>query len=281
MNRLLLFTDLDRTLLPNGSEPESPGARERFTSLAARPEIELAYVTGRDPARVDEAISTWNVPVPDLLLADVGSTIASRRGKRWERLPSWDAIQAADWSDRSPEALQRLLRGMHGLTLQEPCRQTRFKLSYLTPGGDDGTAVAESVRSRLVEARVRANVIWSLDDSTGDGLLDVLPGAASKLLAIEFVLRERSRTRSQALFAGDSGNDLDVLVSSIPAVLVANAGDEMRESAVRQAEANGNKSALYCARGGALGMNGCYAAGILEGVLHYHPELAPILEGGA
>ena len=110
MIRLLLCTDLDRTLLPNGSEPESPGARERFGRFAARPEIELVYVTGRDPDRVDEAVSTWGVPLPDLLVADVGSTIATRRGERWERLASWDAIQGADWNDRSPEALQRLLQ---------------------------------------------------------------------------------------------------------------------------------------------------------------------------
>ena len=278
MIRLLLCTDLDRTLLPNGSEPESPGARERFRRFASRPEIELAYVTGRDPDRADEAVSTWGVPLPDLLVADVGSTIASRRGERWERLSSWDAIQGADWNDRSPEALRRLLRGLPGLKLQDPSRQARFKLSYLTPGGDNGDRVTEAVQSRLENAGVKANVIWSLDDLTAEGLLDVLPAATSKRMALEFIMRERSLDRSQVLFAGDSGNDLDVLVSSIPAVLVANAGDAVRETAVRQAAANGNTAALYCARGGVLGMNGRYAAGILEGVQHYHPDLAPLLE---
>ena len=33
--RLLLCTDLDRTLIPNGPQPESPGARAHFATLAA------------------------------------------------------------------------------------------------------------------------------------------------------------------------------------------------------------------------------------------------------
>ena len=43
MNRrpLLLCTDLDRTLIPNGREPESPEARPWFRRLAAEPEVAL------------------------------------------------------------------------------------------------------------------------------------------------------------------------------------------------------------------------------------------------
>ena len=39
---ILICTDLDRTLLPNGSQPESPLARPRFRALAARPEVSIA-----------------------------------------------------------------------------------------------------------------------------------------------------------------------------------------------------------------------------------------------
>ena len=41
--RLLLCTDLDRTLIPNGAQPESPGARQRFAALVAHDDILLAY----------------------------------------------------------------------------------------------------------------------------------------------------------------------------------------------------------------------------------------------
>ena len=44
---ILICTDLDRTLLPNGNQPESPDARRRFACFAAREEVRLAYVTVR------------------------------------------------------------------------------------------------------------------------------------------------------------------------------------------------------------------------------------------
>ncbi len=40
---------------------------------------------------------------------------------------------------------------------------------------------------------------------------------------------------------------------------------------MREAEILGNADLLHLAKGGVLGMNGNYAAGILEGVLHFHP----------
>ena len=76
------------------------------------------------------------------------------------------------------------------------------------------------------------------------------------------------------LFAGDSGNDLPVLASEIPSVLVKNARPEVKRQAQEQAEATGQDGHLYLAHGGILGMNGNYAAGILEGVAHFHPEYA-------
>jgi hypothetical protein len=54
----------------------------------------------------------------------------------------------------------------------------------------------------------------------------------------------------------------------VPAVLVANADAEVR----RLARESGNP-ALYIARGGYLGMNGNYSAGILEGAAHFWPEV--------
>ena len=54
--RLLICTDLDRTLIPNGTQPESSGARDHFALLVGRPEVTLAYVSGRHRALVETAI---------------------------------------------------------------------------------------------------------------------------------------------------------------------------------------------------------------------------------
>ena len=281
MRRLLLCTDLDRTLLPNGQAPESAGAREIFARLASHATVKLVYVTGRDPDLVAEAITTWGLPEPDLLIANVGTTIAFRTGDRWEKWDRWDEAIGGDWAGHSTEDLNDLLDDLSGLTLQDVSRQAAFKLSYFTPAGPEGPAIAETARERLATAGIKANVIWSMDDSTGSGLLDVLPASATKRLAIEFVMAQSDYGLDEIVFSGDSGNDLDVLVSPIPAVLVANADSDLRRVAREQARAAGWADSLYCAQGGALGMNGNYAAGILEGVLHYHQEWADWLKEGS
>jgi hypothetical protein len=74
------------------------------------------------------------------------------------------------------------------------------------------------------------------------------------------------------VYAGDSGNDLPVLTSGLQAVLVANAIPEVREQALNEVRKRGCPEKLYLAHGGFLGMNGNYAAGILEGLAHFLPE---------
>jgi hypothetical protein len=54
--------------------------------------------------------------------------------------------------------------------------------------------------------------------------------------------------------------------------LVANASDEVRQTAIAGSARSGNGDRLYCARGDFDGMNGNYAAGILEGIAHFHPD---------
>jgi sucrose-6-phosphatase len=76
------------------------------------------------------------------------------------------------------------------------------------------------------------------------------------------------------LFAGDSGNDLEVLVSPVRSILVANAHPEVREMAVAQSRELDLADRLYCAQGNWRGLNGNYGAGILEGVAHFRPDLA-------
>lgn len=286
MSRLLIGTDLDRTLLPNGEAPESAGARDRFRLLGELPEVRLVYVTGRDPDLVNEAIETWNVPVPDLLIADVGATIAEPAGPddpasgRWRRWNSWDEKIAADWRGVSAEMLHGLVAGIAGLRPQPASRQAAGKRSFFTPAEAEGMGVAEAVRERLEAAGVGASVIWSQDEITGVGLLDILPAAATKLKALEFVMDRWKFGNDEVLFAGDSGNDLDVLASPIPAVLVANASPAVRTEARWKAAAGNLERYLYCARGGFLGMNGNYAAGILEGMAHFHPGWVRRLEEG-
>ena len=271
MSRLLLCTDLDRTLIPNGEQPESPDARPLFARLAQHPQVKLVYVTGRDTGLVDEAISNWQLPMPDLVIADVGTTIVRRLNQTWQRWNSWDAIMAREWLGLKTTDLQEKLGKLDEVWLQPADRQGKFKLSFFTSPGAQGAKAVARVAERLEKIGVAANLIWSEDEAEGNGLLDVLPRAASKRLAVEHLLAAWNFAPEETVFAGDSGNDLDLLASAVPAVLVANASAEVRDQARRLAADADHENSLYCAQGEVLGLNGNYAAGILEGVLHFQP----------
>lgn len=278
MTALLLCTDLDRTLLPNGPQPESPEARARFAQVVASPEVRLAYVTGRHRALVETAMREYDLPRPDYVIGDVGSSIYRLDDAGWHPLPEWEAAIGADWAGADVTQLHALFADIAGLERQEAEKQGRFKLSYYTPAEVDVEALRAGLRARLSAPGIRASLIWSIDEALGRGLLDVLPEHATKYHGVEFLMRRLGLSPEMTLFAGDSGNDLEVLASPVPSVLVANAMPEVRAEALARAAAHGHADQLYCARGEWGGMNGCYSAGILEGLAHFHPALSARLD---
>lgn len=270
--RLLLCTDLDRTVLPNGTQPESPDARERFGILAMRPEVTLAYVTGRHRMLVEKALACYSLPRPDYVVGDVGTTIYELSLEGWDSWADWQAEIGPDWAGLHRADLQEMFSDLTSLRLQEATKQNRFKLSYYVPLDVDREATTREMQIRLDGHGVHASLIWSVDEPAGIGLLDVLPASATKLHAVEFLMLRKGFLQAETVFAGDSGNDLPVLTSPLQSILVANAAAEVREEAVRLAAEKGTRKALYLARGDFAGMNGNYSAGILEGLAHYLPE---------
>lgn len=274
--QLLLCTDLDRTLLPNGPQPESPGARRRFATLASAPGVVLAFVSGRDRGLVEKAIASYSLPRPDFVISDVGTNIYDLRGGDWQVWEQWQQEIAQDWNGKRAEDLRRMLSRFNGLRLQERKKQNTFKLSYYLPMHLSPAGLEPPIQETLHAQGVSASLVWSVDEPAGIGLLDVVPRRATKLHAVEFLQAALGAGREQTLFAGDSGNDLPVLASAIPAVLVANAIPRVAAEAQAAAAAAGHDDALYLARGGCLGMNGNYSGGVLEGVAHYRPDLVPL-----
>jgi sucrose-phosphate synthase len=102
---------------------------------------------------------------------------------------------------------------------------------------------------RLREHRLRANLIYS-----HQAYLDVLPIRASKGQAIRYLAYKWSLPLRAFLVAGDSGNDLEMLVGDTQAVVVSNHSVELDKL---------------------RGMDQVYFAdtpcayGILEGMAHY------------
>jgi hypothetical protein len=271
MERIFLCCDLDRTLIPNGEHLESAQARPIFSQIADKESIILAYVTGRNKKLIREAIQTYDLPIPDYAVGDVGATIY-RPAEDWANLSQWQEDIQKNWHHLGWEALKEALQDLSFLVLQEPENQCEYKLSYYANLEIDQNSLKEEIRRLLAPSGVDVNIILSRDDEKGVALVDILPQSASKKDAIEFLRNMENLDAEQVMFAGDSGNDLDALTCGIPAVLVKNADDSVRRQALKQMASVPYPDRLYMAKGDFLEMNGNYSAGVLEGLAHFFPE---------
>ena len=275
--RLLLCTDLDRTLIPNGTAQEDARAREMFSKLCRHPGVSLVYVTGRDRQLVLDAVKTYDLPQPDYALTDVGSTIYRIVAGEWQHLQAWNHHLCNCWPKATNQRIRSLVDRISGPCLQEETKQNTFKVSFYVPLQLDINQVMGNINNLLQREGISANLIWSIDEQKGVGLLDILPDCADKRQAIRFLQQQLGFSDEELLFAGDSGNDLQVINSDIPSILVANAATPIKEAALSWAQQNNQSETLYLARGGLLAMNGNYSAGILEGVCHFRPSFRSYL----
>lgn len=266
---------MDQTLIPNGTVPESIGARQIFSKLANEEQTTIVYVTGRHRKLIVKAIRQYELPQPDFAIADVGSTIYEIKKGCWYQWDEWSDEIDPDWNGMNSHELHMLLHDLPDLKIQENEKQNRHKLSYYLPLTAEKKFIIKKIERRLTKAGIKTNQIWSVDEQAKTVLLDILPASANKLHAINFFMQKHGFNYGNTVFAGDSGNDLDVLLSPINAVLVANASDDVRAIVER----SNLKISLYQAKGNYLGMNGNYSAGILEGIAHFMPEVDIWLRG--
>lgn len=275
--KLLLCTDLDRTLIPNGAAPEDTRARELFSKLCRHPGVTLVYVTGRDRRLVLDAVKAYQLPQPDYALTDVGSTIYRIVAGDWHQLEAWNHQLSARWPKATNQRIRSLVGSVSGPYLQEEAKQNTFKISYYVPLQSDAKQLIGQIEERLQRDGIAPNLIWSIDEEKGVGLLDILPDRADKCQAVRFLQQHLGYGDDELLFAGDSGNDLQVINSDIPSILVANAAPEIKQEALIWAQQNDQADTLYLARGDLLAMNGNYSAGILEGICHFQPSFRSYL----
>lgn len=279
----LLCTDLDRTLLPNGDAPLSPAALPTLRRLIDEAGLILAYVTGRDAGRVQQCIAQYDLPTPRFVIADVGTSIYRVTSSGWQEDPAWQASNARQWHGLDGSDIQALLHDDTRLTPQGTDRQRRYKQSYYLQRDEDTSALALDLHQRLAAADINTALIFSDDPEQQQGLLDILPQSAGKRHSIEHLRNTLGLVDDEVLFAGDSGNDLDALISPFPAVLVANADQDVRIAAQRAVAEAGHPESLYLARGDielpdGQALNGNYCAGIVEGLLHFAPALRELLQ---
>lgn len=234
----MLVSDIDNTLIGDRA-----GLTTLIRVLRERPRsCGFGVATGRHLPSALAVLQQARVPLPDVLITAVGSEIhygpALRPDSGWRR-----HIQHL-WRR---EALAALFDGLPGLTLQSDDQQSDFKLSF-----NVDPQIAPSLidlKMRLRGARLHANLIHS-----HEVFLDVLPVRASKGQAIRYLAYKWGLPLSDFLVAGDSGNDLEMLVGDTLAVVVSNHSAELDKL-------RGMEQVYFAG-------SPC-AAGILEGMAHY------------
>ena len=277
LQNILICSDLDRTIIPNGYQEESANARPVFRQLAEHANIYLAYVSGRDKKRILDAIEEFYLPMPDYAIGDVGTTLYRVINGNWQLLDDWSYEIGLDWKGLGRDKLSEFFGDMEEIRLQEPEKQNQYKLSFYTAQNVDYQQLIKKIRAVLAKKGVRASIIWSVDEISANGLLDIIPARANKLHAIQFLMQQERFSEDRMVFAGDSGNDLDVLTSGLQAILVKNAMDEVRKEALERLSGKHMTNRLYLPKGNFYGMNGNYAAGLIEGLVHFVPETRALI----
>lgn len=263
----ILATDLDRTLLPNGSWPADPGAIQLFNELTAKHDVLVVYVTGRNLALSESAIKQYSIRHPHVLIGDVGTSIRHYDEQGWTPDTGWNTHVERTSPRWDAEAVRAALANVAGLTEQEREHCGPFKQSWYVDHARREqvlAAVDERVKDSFDEV-----VIYSFDSQTGNGLLDLLPRSATKQTALEYIADEFGVARSEVVFCGDSGNDIFPLTAGFCGVMVRNA-DEQLVADVHKAVAANHQLRVYQAKGGFKGLSGYYTSGVIEGAYHYN-----------
>lgn len=207
----ILATDLDGTLV--GDEEGLKNLLKFYENQVY--EISLVYITGRHFKSALSLIEDENLPIPDVLVTDVGTEI--HLGKSLERDPEWTSRMEREWQ---PEQIEEIASSLPGLTSQQLPITNRC--SYYA----EDPATVEAFGQKLSEQGVPHKLIYS-----GGRDVDILPVDSGKGQALRYILEKYSLNDSKLLVAGDSGNDLEMLTMGFPSVIVGNAQPELLEQA--------------------------------------------------
>lgn len=262
----ILATDLDRTLLPNGSWESDSDAIDLFNDLTEKNDVLVVYVTGRNLALTEMAINQFGVRYPNILCGDVGTSIRKYEDGEWtfddgwvehvkRESPKWDAV-----------AIRDAVSGVDGMREQESEHLNQFKQSYYVEH-EKNDQVLKNVEA-LIKGKFDEVIIYSFDSENGKGLLDFLPASATKQTALEYVAEAYGAAKEDVTFCGDSGNDIFPLTAGFCGVLVKNADDQLVEN-VKEAMNQNPRLKVYFAKGEFKGLNGYYTSGVIEGAYHY------------
>ncbi|MDG1729195.1 MAG: HAD-IIB family hydrolase [Algibacter sp.] len=238
----LLSFDIDNTLIDFNTHKSS--FPKIWKTYKPNNNIQLAYNTGRLIDDVLNLINKGTLPKPDYIISGVGTHIYDYNKK--EVVKEFNDVLEEGWDLNSVETIIQNID--HPISDQPSKFQHAYKRSYFF---HNATAeLIESIEKDFAEANMHINVVYS-----GEQYLDILPKWANKGNALQWLLKKLDLNPTNALVAGDSGNDSAMFdMEDIKGIVVANAHEELyKYTKYRQ---------IYHAEG-------IYGDGVIEGLIYY------------
>ncbi len=231
---MLLATDLDGTFL--AGDPED--RLSLYQTIAAHPEIRLAYVTGRSLEAVLPLLADPTLPQPDYIIADVGATLV--HGDSLQPIQPLQSAVDALWPGESQVASAIEAFGLE----RQDVPQARRCSYFCTP--------EQAAHAQLQEAAdtLGCDLLYS-----AERYLDFLPKGVNKGSSLKALADWLELDHDQVLTAGDTLNDLSMLSSSFHGVCVGQS-----ESALLEATRSHSRT-LHASSPG--------CGGILEAFAHF------------
>jgi maltooligosyltrehalose trehalohydrolase len=258
----VLATDLDGTFIPMSGNEQQRADLHTLAQQLELNQVTLVFVTGRHFESVLKAIQSMQLPNPDWIICDVGTSIYQRLSSgEFQLVTAYQQLQDRIVEKMPRADLQERLDAISGLRLQEEQKQGRFKLSYYVDATQLETCAAR-VQEFLRDHQAPYSIIKSVDPFTEEGLIDVLPQRVSKAHALDWWMRHIHLLPGALVFAGDSGNDLAALTAGHRAIVVGNADRQLAREVYDEHREAGWRNRLYLAQQEAT-------SGVLEGCRWY------------
>lgn len=231
---MLLATDLDGTFL--AGDPED--RLSLYQTIAAHPEIKLAYVTGRSLEAVLPLLADPTLPQPDFIIADVGATLV--HGNSLQPIQPLQSVVDARWPGETQVASAIEPFGLE----RQDVPQARRCSYFCTPEQAANPALRE------IADELGCDLLYS-----AELYLDFLPKGVNKGSSLQALADWLELDHDQVLAAGDTLNDLSMLSASFHGVCVGQS-----EAALLEATRSHSRT-LHASRPG--------CGGILEAFAHF------------
>lgn len=211
---MLLATDLDGTFL--AGDPDN--RLKLYRLVAAHPEIDLVFVTGRGLESVLPLLSDPTIPQPDYIICDVGCTVV--HGETQQAIQPLQGEIDELWPGE--QMIEDALLPFDGLQRQEVPQERR--VSYFC----DGDVVTDEMVARI-EA-LSCNALFS-----NHKYLDILPRGVNKGRTLSRLVKHLNVDPESVLVAGDTLNDLSMYEHGFKGVCVGESEPGLLDATIHKA----------------------------------------------